>query len=160
NGTLVNGSRVREAGLIDGARVGFGDVSLWFISRTLSSLLNQQLPPGRTVPTRSKEIAFSATLTSDSAELELHQRAAGGIARSGASSSFEFARLEFALLVTLAQRKLEARDPELAFVSSTELAEKLEFKSRDADSENVRELVRRVRRKLKAEGIDNLIESR
>ena len=131
-------------------------------SRTYSDRKRGRYIMARPAMGRKDDIAFSATLrdTTLALELELQQRAAGGIARTGDASSLEFARLEFALLVALAQRKLSARDPELAFVSSSELAEMLEFKSREADSENVRELVRRVRRKLKSEGIENLIESR
>ena len=50
--------------------------------------------------------------------------------------------------------------PELAFVRGSELADSLGFQSIDADDENVRELVLRVRRKLRSIGGDHLIETR
>jgi hypothetical protein len=161
NGTWLNDQRVRDVQLGPGDRVGFGDVCFFFAVGPLHAVQGQP-GTGRTVPTRSKEVAFTATLTREGvAAIELHQRAMGGIARrQEASTSLEFARLEFALLVVLAERKLRHPDPELCFVSSQELADQLEFKSRDADGENVRELVRRVRKKLKSEGIEDLIESR
>lgn len=159
NGSWVGDQRVREAELQGGDRIGFGDVWFYFSEGRLPSV--QQKPgTGRTVPSRGKQIAFSAVLRGEGNQIELHQRAAGGIARWGEETSLEFARLEFGLLVILAERKLTHSDPELAFVSSHELADQLDFKSRDADGENVRELVRRVRRKLRAEGIGDLIESR
>lgn len=53
-----------------------------------------------------------------------------------------------------------AADPALAFLWSDELARTLRFRSGRADQENVRELIRRVRRKLQSVGIDGLIDSR
>lgn len=160
NGTFVEDEQVRNAPLHDGDRVRFGNVSFYFSSHRLPAK-NYSPGAGYTVPTRSREVAFQAKVTSErGAEIALAQRAAGGIVRIADDTALEFARLEFALLKILAERRLETRDPELAFVSSQELSDLLEFKSADADAENVRELVRRVRRKLKAEGIDDLIESR
>lgn len=160
NGTFVEDEAVRSAVLHDGDRVRFGSVSFYFSSHRLPAT-RYSPGAGYTVPTRAKDIAFQARVTSDSgAEIALAQRAAGGIVRIADDTALEFARLEFALLKILAERRLETSDPELAFVSSQELSDLLEFKSADADAENVRELVRRVRRKLRAEGIDDLIESR
>jgi DNA-binding response OmpR family regulator len=105
-------------------------------------------------------MTFEARLSDGAGRrVALVQRPAGGIVRVGDDTALELARLEFALLRILAERRLAQPDPELAFVSSPGLAELLDFRSHDADGENVRELVRRVRRKLKAEGLD-LIESR
>jgi len=160
NGTYVEDEAVRSAPLHDGDRVRFGSVTFYFSSHRLPAT-RQSPGAGYTVPTRQKDIAFQARVKSESgAEIALAQRAAGGIVRIADDTALEFARLEFALLKILAERRLENTDPELAFVSSQELSDLLEFKSAEADAENVRELVRRVRRKLKAEGIDDLIESR
>lgn len=160
NGTYRAEEGVRSAPLDDGDRVRFGDVSFFFACDRLSA--DGSLPTtGRTVPTRTRDVAFHARVVGGSgAELALVQRAAGGIARIAEDTALEFARLEFALLKILAERRLACGDPELAFVSSQELADLLDFKSHDADGENVRELVRRVRRKFKAEGIEDLIDSR
>ena len=51
-------------------------------------------------------------------------------------------------------------DAELAYVAWHEIADALAFKSVQADSENVRELVHRVRRKLGGVQADDLIESK
>ena len=160
NGTYVEDEAVRSAPLHDGDRVRFGSVTFYFSSHRLPAT-RQNPGAGYTVPTKQKDIAFQAKVKSESgAEIALAQRAAGGIVRIADDTALEFARLEFALLKILAERRLENSDPELSFVSSQELSDLLEFKSAEADAENVRELVRRVRRKLKAEGIDDLIESR
>ncbi|HEY8146793.1 MAG TPA: FHA domain-containing protein [Kofleriaceae bacterium] len=160
NGTYVEDEAVRSAPLHDGDRVRFGSVTFYFSAHRLPAT-RQNPGAGYTVPTKQKDIAFQAKVKSESgAEIALAQRAAGGIVRIADDTALEFARLEFALLKILAERRLETTDPELSFVSSQELSDLLEFKSAEADAENVRELVRRVRRKLKAEGIDDLIESR
>ena len=160
NGTFLEEEAVRTAPLHDGDRVRFGSVSFYFSSHRLPAS-HYSPGAGYTVPTKSRDVAFQAKVTSESgAELALAQRAAGGIVRIADDTALEFARLEFALLKILAERRLQSTDPELSFVSSQELSDLLEFKSAEADAENVRELVRRVRRKLRAEGIDDLIESR
>jgi hypothetical protein len=160
NGTFVEDEAVRNSTLHDGDRVRFGSVSFYFSSHRLPATRHNP-GAGYTVPTKQRDVAFQAKVTSDSgAEIALAQRAAGGIVRIAEDTALEFARLEFALLKILAERRLQSTDPELSFVSSQELSDLLEFKSAEADAENVRELVRRVRRKLKAEGIDDLIESR
>ncbi len=160
NGTYLEGEAVRSAPLHDGERVRFGSVSFYFSSHRLPATRHSP-GAGYTVPTKQRDIAFQAKVTSEKgAELALAQRAAGGIVRIADDTALEFARLEFALLKILAERRLQTADPELSFVSSQELSDLLEFKSAEADAENVRELVRRVRRKLRAEGIDDLIESR
>ena len=160
NGTYVEDEAVRNAILHEGDRVRFGSVSFYFSSHRLPAT-HYSPGAGYTVPTKQRDVAFHAKVKSESgAELALAQRAAGGIVRIADDTALEFARLEFALLKILAERRLQSTDPELSFVSSQELSDLLEFKSAEADAENVRELVRRVRRKLKAEGIDDLIESR
>jgi len=159
NGTFVGDQRIRDASLFGGERVKFGDVSFWF-SLSAVPAVREPARTGRTVPSRNKDVAFCATLEQHGRRLELAQRVAGGVGRVDGDSSIEFARLEFGLLAALAQKRMMNSDLELAFVSSRELADALDFKSREADTENVRELVRRVRKKLKAQGIDDLIESR
>jgi hypothetical protein len=158
NGTFVNGERIRSGSLFDGDLLRVGDVC-FYASTTAGPSARAGGGTGRTVPTRGSDIATAVVLTGTSGDLELVQRIAGGVGRLG-DTSFELARLEFGLLQALIDRKRLHPDPELCFVSSAELSATLEFQSRDADSDNVRELVRRVRRKLAAAGADGLIESR
>ena len=157
NGTQVNGERDRSMAVFDGDLLRLGDVS--FYLSMAAPHIQRSGGTGRTVPSRQRDLALAVVLQGHGGELELVQRLAGGIARIG-DQSLELARLEFALLQALIERKQKFPDPELCFVSSAELSKMLDFKSRDADSDNVRELVRRVRRKLEASGVAGLIKSR
>ena len=160
NGTLVEDEPVRNAPIHHGERIRFGAVSFYFSARGVQTSTGRS-GAGQTVPTRQRDIAFQARVVSVTGrEMALVQRASGGIMRVDDDRALEFARLEFSLLKILAERRIIHPDPELSFVSSQELADLLDFKSQEADGENVRELVRRVRRKIKSEGIEELIESR
>jgi DNA-binding response OmpR family regulator len=106
--------------------------------------------------------AFEALVVTTAAgrvvELAVHED--GGVARAG-DTVVALARMEFSLLTALVERRRAAADPERAYMPWAELAGSLEFKSTGpADSDNVRELVRRVRRKLSTAGLDDLIGSR
>ncbi len=68
--------------------------------------------------------------------------------------------MEFGLLQLLVERRRTVTDDELAYVAWHEIAEALSFRSVQADSENVRERVHRVRRKLSGVHADDLIESK
>jgi DNA-binding winged helix-turn-helix (wHTH) protein len=159
NGSFVNRERVRNSPLRHLDRVGFGDVCLYFSTTDVPPV---QVEPGsgRTVPLRSRELLFAVTIEIDRGRaLEMMQRIEGGVVRVG-DKVVELARLEFGLLQELAERRRTAGDADLAFVPWQELSRALRFKTRGADSENVRELVSRVRRKLKSAGVTGLIESR
>lgn len=91
--------------------------------------------------------------------VELASHETGGTARAG-DTVITLARMEYSLLAVLADRRRRVRDPDRAYVPWAELAGSLEFRSVGADSDNVRELVRRVRRKLSIAGLDGLIDSR
>lgn len=159
NGTFVDGARVTEAALLDGARVQFGEVPFYFVGRALPG--RPRAPgPGRTAPTRRDLLIFSARLALPAgARAELAQRVEGGVLRVG-DAMVELGKLEFRLLQVLTEARQIAVDPEHAYRSWQDLATQLEFRSHDADSENVRELVRRVRRKLGQAGVASLVESR
>lgn len=157
NGTYVNDERVRVGMSGEGDVLRFGEVC--FFVATGEPASRQQRGAGRTVPSKAEDVAFRARVQAGTHELELVQRVGGGLIR-GAEASIELARLEFDLLRLLALRMRERRDPQLSFVSARELADGLDFNSRDADSDNVRELVRRVRKKLRQAGVPELIESR
>ena len=97
--------------------------------------------------------------TASGRTVELRAREGGGVARAG-GADIPLARMEYSLLHVLAERRRGARDPERAFVPWVELAGSLDFRSVGPDSDNVRELVRRVRRKLSTQGLSDLIDSR
>ena len=159
NGTFVDDEKVATEVLSPGARLRFGDVSMYFFDQTLAPLARPE-GPGRTAPTRKDQLVFSARLrTPGGTRIELSQRFEGGIVRAN-DSLIDLGKLEFRLLQVLTEARRNAADPELAFVSWSQIAERLEFRSYEADSENVRELVRRVRRKLQNAGVDDLIESK
>ena len=159
NGTEVDGNRVTDVELAGGATIRFGDVKLYFWPDALPKLE----PPrgqGRTAPTRRDELVFSARVTTPRGhQLDLRQRVDGGVLRI-ADSSIELAAMEFGLLQLLVERRRTVADPELAYVAWHEIADALSFRSVQADSENVRELVHRVRRKLGGVQADDLIESK
>ena len=159
NGTEVEGSRVTQQELAGGATLRFGDVKFYFWPEALP----KNEPPrgsGRTAPTRRDELVFSAkVVTPRGHQLDLRQRVDGGVLRIG-ESSIELAAMEFGLLQLLVERRRTVADPELAYVTWHEIADALSFRSVQADSENVRELVHRVRRKLAGVHADDLIESK
>jgi pSer/pThr/pTyr-binding forkhead associated (FHA) protein len=159
NGTEVEGSRISEQELPNGATLRLGDVKFYFWPEPLP----KNEPPrgsGRTAPTRRDELVFSAkVVTPRGHQLDLRQRVDGGVLKIG-DTSIELAAMEFGLLQLLVERRRGSPDPELAYVAWHEIADALSFRSVQADSENVRELVHRVRRKLAGVHADDLIESK
>ena len=159
NGTEVEGQRVTDTELQGGATIRLGDVKFYFWPEALPKME----PPrgqGRTAPTRRDELVFSAkVVTPRGHHLDLRQRVDGGVLRIG-DNSIELAAMEFGLLQLLVERRRSVADPELAYVAWHEIADALSFRSVQADSENVRELVHRVRRKLGNVQADDLIESK
>jgi hypothetical protein len=159
NGTEVDGNRVTEVPIAAGATLRLGDVKMYFWPDALPKIE----PPrgsGRTAPTRRDELVFSAkVMTPSGHQLDLRQRVDGGVLRID-DQSIELAAMEFGLLQLLVERRRMVTDPELAYVAWHEIADALSFRSVQADSENVRELVHRVRRKLGSVHADDLIESK
>ena len=159
NGTEVEGARVTEQDLASGATVRFGDVKFYFWPEALPKI-DPPRGSGRTAPTRRDELVFSAKVTTPRGhQLDLRQRVDGGVLRI-AESSIELAAMEFGLLQLLVERRRAVSDAELAYVAWHEIADALSFRSVQADSEHVRELVHRVRRKLASVNADDLIESK
>jgi DNA-binding response OmpR family regulator len=159
NGTEVDGARVAEHTLTSGNALKLGDVRFYFWAAPLPNL---EVPSGagRTAPTRRDELVFSAKVTTPRGhQLDLRQRVDGGVLRIG-ETAIELAAMEFGLLQLLVERRRVVGDAELAYVAWHEIADALSFRSVQADSENVRELVHRVRRKLTTVGTEDLIESK
>jgi pSer/pThr/pTyr-binding forkhead associated (FHA) protein len=159
NGTEVDSQRVTDVVLTQGATIRLGDVKFYFWPEALPKIE----PPrgqGRTAPTRRDELVFSARVTTPKGHaLDLRQRVDGGVLRID-ETSIELAAMEFGLLQLLVERRRTVTDAELAYVAWHEIADALSFRSVQADSENVRELVHRVRRKLSGVNADDLIESK
>ena len=159
NGTEIDGQRVTDGELPNGATIRVGDVKFYFWPEALPKIE----PPrgqGRTAPTRRDELVFSARVTTPRGHaLDLRQRVDGGVLRIG-ETAIELAAMEFGLLQLLVERRRTVNDAELAYVAWHEIADALSFRSVQADSENVRELVHRVRRKLGNVQADDLIESK
>jgi len=159
NGTEVNDQRVTDAPLPNGAQIRLGDVRFYFWPEALPKM-EAPRGSGRTAPTRRDELVFSAKVTTPKGTaLDLRQRVDGGVLRVN-DNAIELAAMEFGLLQLLVERRRIVGDPELAYVAWHEIADALAFKSVQADSENVRELVHRVRRKLGTVQADDLIESK
>jgi pSer/pThr/pTyr-binding forkhead associated (FHA) protein len=159
NGTFVDDERISSEVVTTGSRMRFGEVALFFVEQVLPPLPKPE-GPGRTAPTRRDQLVFSARLqTPGGTRVELSQRIEGGIVRAN-DALIDLGKLEFRLLQVLTEARRTAVDADLAYVSWAQIAERLEFRSYEADSENVRELVRRVRRKLQNAGVDDLIESK
>ena len=159
NGTEVDGTRITELDLTNGALIRLGDVKFYFWPEVLAKI-DPPRGQGRTAPTRRDELVFSAkVVTPRGHQLDLCQRVDGGVLRI-AESSIELAAMEFGLLQLLVERRRTVTDAELAYVAWHEIADALSFRSVQADSENVRELVHRVRRKLATVQADDLIESK
>jgi pSer/pThr/pTyr-binding forkhead associated (FHA) protein len=159
NGTEVDGARVVDQHLAGGQTLRLGDVRLYFWPEALPKM-DPPRGSGRTAPTRRDELVFSAKVTTPRGHaIDLRQRVDGGVLRVG-ESSIELAAMEFGLLQLLVERRRNVNDAELAYVAWHEIADALSFRSVQADSENVRELVHRVRRKLGGVQADDLIESK
>nr|HEX4316858.1 FHA domain-containing protein [Kofleriaceae bacterium] len=159
NGTEVNNLRVSDVELAPGATLRLGDIKLYFWPESLPKV-DPPRGSGRTAPTRRDELVFSARVTTPRGHaLDLRQRVDGGVLRLG-DASIELAAMEFGLLQLLVERRRTVSDAELAYVAWHEIADALSFRSVQADSENVRELVHRVRRKLAGVNAEDLIESK
>jgi hypothetical protein len=159
NGTTVDGRPGPRARLVPGSTIGFGEIRFYFWAPALPAP-ERPTGRGRTAPSRRDAIVFAAqVMTRDGRTVELSQRTDGGFARTQ-DNVVELARMEFGLIQLLAERRRIAPDPEHSYVAWHEIAEALSFDSVEADSENVRDLVRRVRRKLATLGCGELIESK
>lgn len=158
NGTAVAGVVARpDAPLAVGAPVRLGDVVLGF---ALAAPPPPYEVPALAGPRRRRRSTSPVTplvVTIDADAGAAFQVAANEV--RGPGGAVTLARRELELVIALiARRRLER--PELAYVRGHELAETLGFCSIAADDENVRELVLRVRKKLRAIGGEHLIETR
>jgi hypothetical protein len=158
NGITVNGISVASAALKPGTVIGLGDVRFYFWAPALGS---EPRPTGRgrTAPARTVQKIFAATVTTAGGRrVELRTRGDAGLARID-DDNVTLAKKEFALVQMLTERRV-GNDAEDAYVAWHEIAARLDFDSTEADSENVRALVRRVRKKFDVLAPDEIIESK
>ena len=153
NGTFVGGERVSERTL-DAAQdtpVRFGAVSFLLCPDPLS--WPGPAPAGRrTVPRADRSSRVALLVRGARWELSMMGDSS---ALAGEGRQIVLSRMEGRLLGALLARAGEER-----FLATAELVCELGFGPRAADGENVRELVRRLRRKLDPGGLGDLIESR
>ena len=139
NGTEVDGvPAAPRAPLTPGARVRIGEVVFLFWPAPA---------------------ALCIQLAATGQVIELVRRDDGGIVRAG-GRTVTLTGFELRLLQLLAVRRHGAVDAELAYAPSAAIAESVGFRSIDADTDNVRELVHRVRRKLINAGLGDPVKSR
>ena len=138
NGTLVDGVAAAPAAYLrPGAQLWLGDVVLGFAHRS-----------------RSPRV-----VTIESDDGRRFELSSGDAAIRGDGGSIALAPRELELVIALVARRCTLA-PEQAYVRGADLAPTLGFHSIEADDENVRELVLRVRKKLRSIGGDKLIETR
>ena len=151
NGTFVDDEQVTRCEIAERkALLRFGAVS-FMLSPDAPERVAAPIG-GRTVPRgpRSSRVAFAV----GGARWELSILGEGATL-SGAASEIALSLMEARLLHVLLARTGDAN-----FLSTADLVSALGFGSRAADGDNVRELVRRLRRKLEPFGLGELIESR
>lgn len=150
NGTFVDDEPITRCEIVDRqAVVRFGAVSFMLSPDAPDPI---RAPGGRTVPHGGKA-SPSAFLVGG---VRWHLAILGeGASLSGDRGEVVLSAMEARLLTVLLSRTGDA-----TFLSTADLVSALGFGSRAADGDNVRELVRRLRRKLDAFGLGELIESR
>ncbi len=153
NGTFVDDRRVMRARLVDGTRLRFGEVELVFATAA---------PPPRRRRRQTTPSGLSAfrTLTSAGGVSVTIGGEPGKLGIATTTGAVSLSPRESALLAVLLSRWTELGGAEGAYVAWHELAQAVGFHSIDADSDNVRELVRRLRIKLRNIGVRDLIASR
>lgn len=153
NGTFVDDQRVGRT-TIAGAevRVRFGAVS--FVVSLDAVRPSGKVAVGRTVPHGGAGSVGALTVGESRWTLSLGN---GDALLEGEGGRLALSLMEGRLLCALLERAgVGVRD----FVATSELVAAVGFGSRAADNENIRELVRRLRRKLQKVDLGDLIESR
>ena len=151
NGTFMNGQRVDgPTMLFDGDVVQFGEIA-FYVARDVSEV-DIVAAGGGTIPVNTIAHPFVARLLIDETPTELLEKPPGGVLRSEVAT-VALSKMEFSLLRVLAEGRSD-------YLPSREIAAALDFQSIEAGSDNVRELVKRIRRKVRDNGLGPLIASR
>jgi hypothetical protein len=151
NGTLVGGEPIaRGTFAVAEMVVRFGRVSFMICP---DALTRGTLPNARrTVPSSDRTGQLAALVRGERWELTIMAESARF---AGGRAAVDLSLMEGRLLQVLLERSADD-----GFLTSGELVATLGFGTRGADSDNVRELVRRVRRKLETVSLGDLIVSR
>lgn len=173
NATQVDGQRVDgRAPLAERATIVFGGVGFYFIGR--SEPLVAEPPPAVETADASNVAAMRMTLSNpggDAAIVLLRAKTAdadgagslvmGRRHADEAWSDLALTPMEIELLFQLSAQRLAAArtSSPMHCVASKRLARTLPFQSRYAGSENVRQLVRRLRKSLEAEGFEGIVDT-
>lgn len=160
NGTFVDGVRVtedREVG--DQQLLVIGNVGFVFVCDGTTISSRRVTAPASTV-----EVSVARTTAHAAGMLRMIEPAAGegGVVELG-GQSVQLGVTQYALVVLLAERYMKdgARDATVrGFVRAIDLITELPWDTPYPNDNNVKQLVRRVRRSLEKLGLDNGIESR
>ncbi len=163
NGTFVNGEQIAHpTALFDGDVVQFAQIAFYY-AKEISIKRERAQTVGGTIRVDTIAAPFVTRLMVADTQTELIEKPPGGLLRSECGT-VNLSKMEFSLLRVLAQDLLEndllENDTGRDYLPSRVIATALDFQSIDAGSDNVRELVKRIRRKVKAIGIGQLITSR
>jgi hypothetical protein len=169
NGTYLGNEHATAAlPLVNGSRIRMGFVNFYFVEDaskiTLPTSLDeigQTARPGPAVSLESSELE-SAKPKEISFKLAEPSGGGGGVVEIG-GIPVHLTLAQYELVSRLVARMVAAsNDPmdQRGFISSDELAGVLSLESLRPDDDNVRQLVRRVRRALLKAGVGDVIESK
>lgn len=170
NGTSIGAVRIDNARLTDRCVLRFARIRFFFIADAMHAI--RTASPRASTPTirpaPPQALARATTeiepQVDDAGELDLQQPTGGGGAvLTVRDRVVQLSIAQHDLMVLLSDRMLTQQHLDVrvrGFVSMRELLTRLSLDSRAASEDNVRQLVRRVRRSLVKAGIGDLIESR
>jgi hypothetical protein len=138
--------------LLAGARVRFGGVAFYF----WPNRLRPEIRPRRFATPATGTLVFRIA-TAHRTFYVARGDASAGLYMDG--RTVELSEREHQLLSMLAERAAAVADPELAWLSTWDVAEALGFRF-DLGEPNVRELARRLRHKLASVGLETVLDSR
>jgi hypothetical protein len=160
NGTFVDGARVTDDQPIgDLQLLSIGSVGFVFV-RDGASLTARKV----TAPASTVEVSVARAASHPAGTLRMIEPAAGegGVVELG-GHSVQLGVTQYALVVLLADRYLKdhGRDATVrGFVRAIDLITELPWDTPHPNDNNVKQLVRRVRRSLEKLGLEDAIESR
>jgi hypothetical protein len=169
NGTTVNGKRVTQADLNSGDVLFCGEVGFLFVSPVSSPVSKSERPPashatwapGRLGVETDDDETFPPLQVGDLTLAE-HSGGAGGVLQFG-DDAVQLTLVQYELFVILRARMCadRGRDDRIrGFIRSSELLACLSWNTARADENNLKQLIRRVRRTLARAAVPDLIEAR
>lgn len=171
NGTFIDDERVTgEAVLRDRARLRLGRLSFYFIADATglnvpasARAISRTIRPPSDGETSRSTLEYEAQASKEVAfEFEEPTGGGGAVLRVG-EKRVQLTIAQKDLILVLIRRMLDEHDADeevRGYVPIEDLLARISLDSHDAAEDNVRQLVRRVRRSLEKAGIGELIESR